>query len=171
MIATSETLKPVEQVKESQKFYRRLHSMLSDLEKIEGQLPREQFAPFVKAYSQHWLHSVKHGDEASSPRNYYNEWAEVQQLGQIPMDTETDHFYHARRYRVYESPREKARRLMGFDDEDGQTNGASVRPNGRKKPARGVDGEVIPKSESGSHSVSGLNGTRPLLHDPDPGIG
>ena len=127
MIATSEAVKSVDRMKESKKFYNRLHSMLAALERIEGQLPREQFAPFIKAYSQHWLYSLKHGEKASSPRAYYDEWAEIQQLGSIPMDTERSG-HEGRRYGQYESPREKARRVLGFDDNENVSNGAATTP-------------------------------------------
>jgi hypothetical protein len=63
------------------------------------------------------LYSIEHGEHAARPGDYYNEWAEVQTLGAIPMDTDTSAFHSARNYHVYESPRERARKVLGFGAE------------------------------------------------------
>jgi hypothetical protein len=98
------------------KFYSRLHVTLQALQKIQKQLPRETFARFARAYSQHWLYSVEHGEQAAAPGNYYNEWAESESLGTIPMNSDTSAFHNARNYHVYESPRETARKVLGGGD-------------------------------------------------------
>jgi hypothetical protein len=95
-------------------FYRRLHHTLTALQKIQQQLPRDVWKRFVAAYSQHWLYSIEHGEKAAAPGAYYNEWAEVQMTGVIPMAGNED-LHAARNYQVYESPREKARKALGLE--------------------------------------------------------
>lgn len=99
----------------SAQFYDRLQRALKALQRIEAQLPRDTWEQFIAAYSQHWLYSVNHGETATAPAAFYNEWAEAQAKGAIPIDTE--HPGHdGRRYHVYVSPRETARRVLGFED-------------------------------------------------------
>ena len=98
-----------------ERFYSRLHNTLTALQKIQKQLPSEVWTKFVTAYTQHWLYSLNHGEKAARPEDYYNEWAEVQSLGPIPMDTDTGVFHGVRNYSVYESPRDRARQILGLD--------------------------------------------------------
>lgn len=99
----------------SSEFFARLHRALKALQTIEAQLSREAWRRFIAAYSQHWMYSVSHGEMPSLPRDFYNEWAETEAKGAIPMDTK--HPGHdGRRYGQYDSPREKARRVLGFED-------------------------------------------------------
>jgi len=96
------------------KFYGRLHSTLTALQRIQEQLPREIFAPFVRAYSRHWLYSLDHGEKPSAPGNFYYEWTEAQQLGVIGCAS-ADDLHAVRNYQIYESPRDRARQALGFD--------------------------------------------------------
>ncbi len=97
-------------------FYIRLHTTLDALQKIQQQLPADVWKRFIAAYTQHWNFSLNHGEKASTPGHYYNEWAEAQSLGAIGMDTDTAVFHGARHYQVYESPRERARRALGGEE-------------------------------------------------------
>jgi hypothetical protein len=99
---------------ESALFYRRLRRTLTDLQKIQSQLPPEVWARFAAAYSRHWLYSLDHGEKAVAPGDYYNEWAEAQTNGAIPM-AGNDDLHGARNYQVYESPRERARKALGLE--------------------------------------------------------
>jgi len=94
-------------------FYSRLHYTLTALGKIQKQLPAEVWARFAAAYSQHWMYSLDLGEKAAAPANYYAEWAEAQSLCVIEMDADTSVFHSARNYHVYESPRARARQVLG----------------------------------------------------------
>jgi hypothetical protein len=96
-------------------FYSRLHTTLDALQKIQKQLPPATWKRFISAYTQHWTYSLDHGETATAPHIYWNEWAEVQAKGAIGMDTDTSGFHNARNYHVYESPREQARRVLGLE--------------------------------------------------------
>lgn len=117
------------------KFWDRLHSVLKALAKIEENLTPEQWRKFIRAYSQHWIASVERREIASAPKDFFAEWAQIQELGEIPMDTHVESLYGARHYRQYDpprdlsapaiysgkkakakSPRERARKTLGLDD-------------------------------------------------------
>lgn len=107
---------PKRQRESNDSLFRRLKLYLSQLQKIDRSLPRDVWKRFISAYSQHWLYSINHGETATAPAIYYSEWAEIQAKGSIPMDTDASQFHSARNYHVYESPRETARRILGFED-------------------------------------------------------
>lgn len=99
----------------TEKFYARLHNTLKALERIQSQLPPAIWRRFIPAYSQHWLHAIDHGEKATPPGAYYNEWAEAQTLGVIGV-AGNDDLHAARSYHVYESPRERARQVLGLEE-------------------------------------------------------
>jgi hypothetical protein len=164
MIATSTTLKPVrgrgrkayvpttDAPKTSRPLLRAADPDVRDIETLDDllrfacktlealrgilhSLPAEVGKKFVAAYSQHYAYSVNHGERPTAPLVYYSEWKEVQENGELPMNTE--HPGHERRhYHVYDTPldtfvgapmtptkkraRAKARAALGLDAETGR---------------------------------------------------
>jgi hypothetical protein len=80
-------------------FFHRLQTYLSNLSKLQRRMPAEQFRAFLRAYSQHWLTSLEYGERATEPQRFFKEWAQIQGLGQIAMDTDRS-IYGSRNYDI-----------------------------------------------------------------------
>jgi hypothetical protein len=97
------------------KFYGRLRAVLTLLQKLQEQLEPEVWARFAPAYSRYWLISLDHGEKAVAPDTFYRDWAAAQEGGEIALGYDKAIYYDARAYAVYQSPRERARKVLGIE--------------------------------------------------------
>lgn len=101
--------------------FHRLHLMLKALEQLQSRLPAAVWTSFLKAYSQHYLRAIEYRETPSAPKFFFEEWAEAQKLGEMPMNSERESLHHVRNYGqyvtprdAYETPRGRARKTLGL---------------------------------------------------------
>jgi len=85
--------------------YTRTGRLLEALDKLQDTMTVELWQVFIPDYARHYLQSLKLGEHPLHPGDYFNEWAVIRRIGQIPPDTDREPFYSSRKFNQYESPK------------------------------------------------------------------